>query len=48
LGLRIDYLLISAQFVEKLKVCQPDKALRMMDKPSDHTVLIAEFEESYA
>ena len=48
LGLRIDYLLISAQFVEKLKVCQPDKALRMMDKPSDHTALIAEFEESYA
>lgn len=45
LGLRIDYLFISARFAEKLKLCQPDKAPRMMDKPSDHTTLIAEFDE---
>jgi len=44
-GLRIDYLLVSAQFAEKLIKCEPDKRLRMMDKPSDHTALIAEFEE---
>jgi len=44
-GLRIDYLLISAQFAERLKLCHADKSLRMKDKPSDHTVLIAEFEE---
>jgi len=43
-GLRIDYLFVTAQFAEKLKVCHPDKSLRMMDKPSDHTALIAEFE----
>lgn len=44
LGLRIDYLFITAQFAERLKVCHPDKSLRMMNKPSDHTALIAEFE----
>lgn len=44
-GLRIDYIFVSAQFAEKLKVCMPDKTLRMMDKPSDHTALVAEFEE---
>ena len=45
LGLRIDYLFISAQFAEKLRLCRPDKTPRMMDKPSDHTALIAEFDE---
>lgn len=45
LGLRIDYLFISAKFAERLKLCQPDKTPRMMDKPSDHTSLIAEFDE---
>jgi exodeoxyribonuclease-3 len=44
-GLRIDYLFLSAYFAEKLKMCEPDKALRSKDKPSDHTVLIAEFED---
>lgn len=43
-GLRIDYLLLSAQFAEKIISCAPDKSLRMMDKPSDHTALVAEFE----
>lgn len=45
LGLRIDYLFISARFAEKLLLCQPDRLPRMMDKPSDHTALIAEFGE---
>lgn len=44
-GLRIDYLFITAQFAERLKVCFADKSLRAMDKPSDHTALVAEFEE---
>ena len=43
-GLRIDYVLVSAYFAERLKSCEPDKTLRMMDKPSDHTALVAEFE----
>lgn len=45
LGLRIDYIFISAKFAENLKLCRPDKTPRMMDKPSDHTALIAEFDE---
>lgn len=45
LGLRIDYIFISAYFAERLKLCQPDKSLRMMDKPSDHTALSVEFDE---
>lgn len=45
LGLRIDYIFINARFAECLKICQPDKSLRMMDKPSDHTALVAEFDE---
>lgn len=44
-GLRIDYLLISAQFAEQLRKCYADKSLRMKDKPSDHTALVAEFED---
>lgn len=43
-GLRIDYIFVSAQFAERLIKCEADKSLRMMDKPSDHTALIAEFE----
>lgn len=44
-GLRIDYLFISACFALRLKNCFVDKSLRMADKPSDHTALIAEFED---
>lgn len=42
LGLRIDYLFMTAQFAEQLKWCNVDKSLREMDKPSDHTALTAE------
>lgn len=42
-GLRIDYLFMTAQFAEQLKSCEVDKTLRMMEKPSDHTALVAEF-----
>ena len=42
-GLRIDYLFISAYFAERLEKCFVDKELRQMDKPSDHTMLVADF-----
>ena len=42
-GLRIDYLLCSPLVLENLKTCRPDKSLRAAEKPSDHTVLLAEF-----
>lgn len=44
-GLRIDYLFITSQFAERLKICKVDKSLRLKDKPSDHTALAAEFRE---
>lgn len=43
LGLRIDYLFMTAHFAERLKACEVDKSLRMMERPSDHTALVAEF-----
>ncbi len=45
-GLRIDYLFITADFAERIRECTVDKSLRMMDKPSDHTALVADFRES--
>ncbi|MBE6452529.1 MAG: exodeoxyribonuclease III [Alphaproteobacteria bacterium] len=44
LGMRIDYLWLSAKAVDKLKSCEVDKRPRLSPKPSDHTVLMAEFE----
>ncbi len=44
-GLRIDYLFITATLAERLRYCHPDKHLRMTEKPSDHTPLVAEFED---
>ena len=43
LGLRIDYLFTTSFFTERLEKCYVDKKLRELDKPSDHTVLVAEF-----
>ena len=45
MGLRIDYVLCSALMAEKLKGCEVDRALRTTEKPSDHTALVAVFEE---
>ena len=42
-GLRIDYLFITAPLAERLATCLVDKSLRVMNKPSDHTALVAEF-----
>ncbi|MCM1323653.1 MAG: exodeoxyribonuclease III [Acetobacter sp.] len=44
-GLRIDYLFMTAQLAEKLKICEVDRTLRQMEKPSDHTALVAEIED---
>ncbi|MBQ9732198.1 MAG: exodeoxyribonuclease III [Alphaproteobacteria bacterium] len=42
LGMRIDYLFLSAKAADKLISCEVDKLPRQSDKPSDHTALIAE------
>lgn len=43
LGLRIDYLFLSAFFADRLIDISVDKTLREMDHPSDHTALVATF-----
>ena len=45
LGLRIDYMLISASFAENILEIFVDKSLRTMEKPSDHTALVAVFKD---
>ncbi len=45
LGLRIDYVFVSAFFETKLNSIYVDKTLRQMARPSDHTTLVAEFSE---
>lgn len=43
-GMRIDYLLANAFAADRLQYCEVDKLPRRDDKPSDHTVLIAGFD----
>lgn len=45
LGLRIDYILTSPALTDKLQECRVDRALRQTEKSSDHTALIATFED---
>lgn len=45
LGMRIDYILTSPSVTDKLRGCRIDKDFRTWEKASDHTVLIAEFED---
>lgn len=42
-GLRIDYFLCSPAVIEHIQNCAPDRTLRSKEKPSDHTVLVANF-----
>ena len=42
LGLRIDYLLLSPKAADRFEKCWVDKTPRRGEKPSDHTVLVAE------
>ena len=45
LGLRIDYMLVSSFFADRLTKVYVDKSLRQMDRPSDHTALVIELED---
>lgn len=45
LGLRIDYVLASSSFADRLIDIYVDKSLRQTERPSDHTVLIADFRD---
>ena len=42
-GLRIDHLLISRQLIERAQGCVIDPAPRKLERPSDHTPVIATF-----
>ncbi|XZG69576.1 exodeoxyribonuclease III [Chitinibacteraceae bacterium HSL-7] len=42
-GLRIDHLLVSDALRPRLTACEIDKAPRKLDRPSDHTPVIAAF-----
>lgn len=42
-GLRIDHIWVSDPLGEKLEACVIDKSPRVLEKPSDHTPLIATF-----
>ena len=41
-GLRIDFILLSAALAEKCTACAIDKAPRKLERPSDHTPVIAD------
>jgi exodeoxyribonuclease-3 len=43
MGLRIDLILVSKSLREKLTACIIDKEPRMLDRPSDHAPVLAEF-----
>ena len=43
-GLRIDHIWVSRPLADKAKGCWIDKAPRALEKPSDHTPVVAEFE----
>jgi exodeoxyribonuclease-3 len=42
-GIRIDHFLLSTQLAQRLVSCEIDKEPRALDKPSDHTPIVAEF-----
>jgi len=44
LGWRLDHILATKPLVKKSTACYIDKTPRLLDKPSDHTFLIAEFD----
>jgi len=43
MGWRIDYVLATAPLADQSVSCEIDVEPRLMDKPSDHTFMIAEF-----
>ena len=42
-GIRIDHFLLSADLAQRLETCEIDKGPRALDKPSDHTPIVAQF-----
>ncbi len=46
LGLRIDLVLTSKRLSERCRRCVIDKSPRRLERPSDHTPVIAEFDDS--
>lgn len=44
-GMRIDYIFTSPYLTDRLKSCFVDKEFRKQEKASDHTILMAEFED---
>jgi exodeoxyribonuclease-3 len=43
-GIRIDFVLLSPQALDRLKTCIIDKRVRGWDKPSDHVPVVAEID----
>ncbi len=43
-GLRIDHILASKELAKSCKACYIDKAPRKLERPSDHTPVVAEFD----
>jgi exodeoxyribonuclease-3 len=44
-GLRIDHILVSQALATECRACYIDKTPRRWERPSDHTVVVAEFNE---
>ena len=42
-GIRIDHFLLSTAMAQRLESCEIDKAPRALEKPSDHTPIVARF-----
>jgi len=42
MGLRIDHILLSSELAEKCRGCTVDQSLRKLERPSDHTPVIAD------
>jgi exodeoxyribonuclease III len=42
-GIRIDHFLLSPELAHRLESCEIDKGPRALDKPSDHTPIVARF-----
>jgi len=42
-GWRLDYIMATEPMAKKCTACLIDKKPRMLEKPSDHTFLVAEF-----
>ncbi|MGH9653892.1 MAG: exodeoxyribonuclease III, partial [Bryobacteraceae bacterium] len=47
-GIRIDHLLLSPKLAERLESCEIDKSPRAMEKPSDHTPIVARFRSAFS